>query len=178
MTEPDHDALMMAHLLRELEPHGVGADRITIEYQDDLQDYDVLITGGELTQAQISGLSDATRMGGCVRFSDARNTDLWYAHLGREGRKMQIAEARRKHPDLPRFDPARQTLAEFVRALEIWLGATPGSTLTVTGGKSVLAELHGLPQDLDAMRKHMIVMAALSEADVEVSMFGADVHDD
>jgi|GEM_PF-4826354 len=173
----DHDALMMAHLLRELAPHGIDEERITIEYQDDLQDYDVLISGGELTPEQIGNLADATRTGGCVRFSDTRNTDLWHAHLGREGRKIliaQAAEARRQHPDLPRFDRAACTLREFVAVLEVWAGVEPGSTLTVMDDRTVQVQFNGRP-DFTAIQKHLAATAVLAAEDIEVILVGSDL---
>lgn len=85
---PIHDARILAHFLRELEPYGIGRDRIAIEYQDVLQDYDVLISGGALTDTQVDQIWRATRMGGVVRFADRRNTERWFALLEREARKI------------------------------------------------------------------------------------------
>lgn len=58
-----HDARML-HLFRELEPFGIRGDRIKIAYHAYMQDYDVLISGGALTDRQIEGICSATRMGG------------------------------------------------------------------------------------------------------------------
>ena len=174
----DHDARMMAHLLGLLEPHGIGADRLTIAYEDDLQDYDVLISGGELSDAQIAGIWEAMRLGGCPRFTDTRNTDRWHEALRRDGRrilKAQAAEARLRHPDIPRFDPATRTLLEFVQALEIWSGAEPGSTLTVTGDQAVLVQFNGTPPDFAAIQKLLVVTAILADEDIEVlQLIGMD----
>ena len=174
----DHDARMMAHLLGLLEPHGIGADRLTIAYEDDLQDYDVLISGGELSDAQIAAIWEAMHLGGCPRFTDARNTDRWHEALRREGLKIlkaQAAEARLRHPDIPRFDRATRTLLEFVHALEIWSGAEPGSTLTVTGDQAVLAQFNGPPPDFAAIQKHLVVKAILADEDIEVlQLIGMD----
>lgn len=175
----DPDALMKAHLLGLLEPHGIAADRLTISYQDDLQDYDVLISGDDLSDAQIAGIWEAVRMGGCPRFTNAHNTDRWHEALRREGLKIlkgQAAEARLRHPDIPRFDRAAQTLLEFVHALEIWSGAEPGSTLTVTGDQAVLAQFRGPPPDFAAIQKHLVVTAVLADEDVDViQLIGADL---
>ena len=175
----EHNARMMAHLLGLLEPHGIGADQLVIAYRDDLQDYDVLISGGELSHAQIAAIWEAMRLGGCPRFTDARNTDRWHEALRREGVKIlkaQAAEARLRHPDIPRFDRATQTLLEFIHALEIWSGAEPGSTLTVTGDQAVLAQFNGPPPDFAAIQKHLVVTAILADEDVDIiQLIGEDL---
>lgn len=174
----DHDALMMAHLIRALAPHGVGEDRIVITYEADLQDYDVLITGGELSEAQIEGLFDVARHGGVFRFVAPRNTERWDAQAHREGAKIlkaAAAEARLKHPDLPHFDRATQTLTAFVRTLEVWAGFEPGSALTAFDDQKVTLALRDLNTDQARFRKLMEATSVLAEYDVDLLLIGLSI---
>lgn len=178
MADFDHTARMRAELVRQLKPHSIGADRLAVEYQDDWQDYDVLIDGGELTGEQIAGIREAVRMGGCVRFSDTRNTDRWDQILRWEGAqilKAQAAEARLEYPDIPRFDRSADTLTGFVRSLEIWAGAEPGSTLTVLDDRTVQVEFRGAVPNFARIQKHLVVTAILTDEDIEVrQLIGMD----
>ncbi|WP_420471890.1 hypothetical protein [Brevundimonas sp. FT23042] len=174
MTD-DHDARMLAHLLQALEPHGIGADRLILTYEDYLQDYDLQILGGDLTDAQIEALFDATRLGGCVRFAEPANETRWGAHLKREGAallKTRAAEVRGQNPDLPRFNRSTDTLPAFARSLELWAGLEPGSALVVTGEKTVQLDFAERAPDLARFHRLMQAMGVLAEEDIEVVMIG------
>lgn len=171
----DHDARMLAGLLHDLAPHGVGAERITVAWQDDWQDYDVLIDGGELTDQQIAAVRAAVRMGGCVRFGDGRNTDRWLEILRREGRELQLARAaelRQLHPDIPKFNPSTGALADFARSLEIWCGFEPGSAFAVTGEKTVMVEFRDGPPALLSLTRLMDATAIFAEEGIDVLILG------
>ena len=178
MAVDDHEALMKANLARQLEPHGISADCLSVEYRNDWQDYDVVISGGELTGDQIAAIREAVRMGGCPRFTDSRNEVQWHNNLSREGTqilKAQAADARLKYPDLPRFNRSADTLADFVQSLEAWAGAEPGSVLTAQDERTVLAQFVGPVPNLERIQKHLIVTAILAEADIDVlQMIGMD----
>lgn len=174
MTD-DPDARMLAHLLRVLEPHGIGADRLTITYEEDLQDYDVLISGDALTEPQMTGVIEATLLGGCPRFTDPGNEALWHAHLRREGTallKARAAGMREQHPDLPRFDRSTGTLSDFAHSLEVWAGLEPGAALKVTGDNTVVADFQGASPDVDGFAALMGVLDLLAEHDIDVLLIG------
>ena len=171
MVPYDHIARMKTDLVRQLEPHRIDADLLAVEYHEEWQDYDVLIGGAELTDEQLAGVREAVQMGGCVRFSDTRNTDRWDAVLRQEGvqiLKAQAAEARLKYPDIPRFDRSSDTLTGFVRSLEVWAGAEPGSTLTVLDDRTVRAEFRGTAPDFARIQKNFVVTAILADEDIQV----------
>lgn len=177
MTD-DYHARMLAHLLRALEPHGVGADRLTIAYEEDLQDYDVLISGDVLTEAQMTGVSEATRLGGCVRFTNPGNEALWHDRLNREDMallKARAAGMREQHPDLPPFDRSTGTLSDFTRSLEVWAGLEPGSSLRVTDDRTVVVDVQEPKPDFPRFTTLMRAVDLLAEHDIEVFMTGRSV---
>lgn len=181
MSDPDPDARMMEHLVRELAPYGIGADRLAISYEDYLQDYDVLISGEVLTEEQIGGIIKTMPKGGCFRFTLDENERRWSEALGRKGLKLmkaQAAEARLTHPDLPKFDRSADTLADFVQSLEVWAGVAPGSTLKVLDEKTVQAEFTGMATDPARIQKHLVVTAVLADENIDVlQLIGLDAGD-
>ena len=174
-TNPDDR--MLAHLVSALAPHGIGADRLVLTYEDVLQDYDVLILGGDLTDSQIEGLCEATRMGGCLRFEEPRNTTRWDDILRREGTalmKTQAADLRRNHPDLPRFDPSTGTLSDFARSLEVWAGLEPGSVLKVVDERTITMAFSNPPPDFARFNALMQATSVLAEYDIQFWITGED----
>lgn len=174
MTDDAHGR-MLAHLLRALEPHGIGADRLTIAHEEDLQDYDVLISGDVLNEAQMTGVSKATRLGGCVRFTNPANEALWRDHLNREGTvllKARAAGMRQQHPDLPRFDRSTGTLSDFARSLEIWAGLQPGSALRVTDDRTVIVNVQNAEPDFSRVSTLMRALDVFAEDGVTVLLMG------
>lgn len=171
------DARMLAHYLNALTPYGIGADRLVLTYEDDLQDYDVLVLGGELTDRQIEGLFDASRRGGCLRFVDARNTTRWDEVLRREGAALGQAlavDTRRDHPDLPRFDRTTGTLADFARSLEVWAGFEPGSALRVEDTHTVTVTLQSPRPDFARFQMLVQATSVLAQYDIRLHLIGED----
>jgi hypothetical protein len=121
-----------AELLRQVEPAGIGGDRIDVEYQAELQDFEVRVGGGELSDEQIALLREATRFGGCLVFTNTANSLRRFNAQARDGSailKARAAELIPKLVGLPRFDPAETTLATFALELEAYCGFEPGTAL-------------------------------------------------
>lgn len=165
------DDRMLAHLLPALEPHGIGADRLTLTYEDDLQDYDILISGDLLSDVQMEAVLAATTLGGCVRFANPVNEARWYEITAREGEKLLKARAA-PHPDVPRFDRSTDTLPAFARSLERWAGLEPGSALKVTDDRTVMVDFQGTPPDFARFTTLMQALDGLSADGVTVLLIG------
>lgn len=169
---------LKAKLIALLEPLGVAPHRLQVAYQDDLQDYDILIGGGTLTDEQIADVDQATRSRGCLRFSNRANDQKLHQMHAREGRllmKAQAVELRALHPDLPTFDPASQSLNDFVRKLETWFGFEPGAALQVMDDGSVMTKSRDPSFDFSSAQKLMNALTILSAEDVSVLILGRSV---
>jgi hypothetical protein len=116
-----------ASIVDRLVACGVNADRIIIEHQDDLQDYEILITEPPLPREQIAAIRAAAGTN-ILTLENPANRDLSKRLVHEETRDALTQEAA-KMPGLPRFDPERVTLAEFAREIEAWCGVEPGSVL-------------------------------------------------
>ena len=75
MTSDDDEAITRSKdwFVERLSAYGIGEDRIHVTYQDFLQDYEITISGGLLTEEQVEGVQKVTRDGGCVVFENSEN---------------------------------------------------------------------------------------------------------
>lgn len=173
---------MQADIEERLGSIGIAANLIRTEYQNDLQDYEITIDGGDLTAEQIAGVLEATRLGGVVTFRNDTNTLRMHeaqARLGRLIMKVRTAEMRLRMPELPRFDRDAISLADFAKTLEIYSGVEPGSTLSVQGDYNVSFCGSVDTLNFDQFRRLWdAVEAALGDIDdVNIWMTGQDTAD-
>ena len=165
-----------AALVRQLEPVGIGEDRIHVEYRAYLQDCEVLIDGGELTDEQISLLRDATRFGGCLAFTNAENDARLHRAESRDGQeimKARAAELLPKLAGLPRFDPRKTTLADFAVEIEVFCGIAPGTALHASDGKTLDVRAQSNVDSVQLQRLMDAITAALSlQDDVSIRLIG------
>jgi len=157
-----------AALVRQLEPGGIGEDRIHVEYRAYLHDCEVLIDGGELTDKQISLLREATRFGGCLAFTNEENNARLHRAKCRDGQeimKARAAELLSKLVGLPRFDPEQTTLADFAVAIEAYCGFQAGTALKASGERTLQLRISSKVDFTQFQRLDDAITAALSHHD-------------
>jgi len=168
-----------ADLIARLTAAGVQESDITVTYRDDLQDYEILIGGGTLTDEAIAGIRTATRMAGIITFEDTENVARLYAQEAVEGRALMRnmgAELRASTRGLPVYDPAAMSLADFAATLETYAGFQPRQVLSVRENETLrIGPVIG-PTDFDRSRKlfDAITATLFDHEDVNVELVGED----
>ena len=161
-----------AGLLKQLESSGIGEDLIHVEYQDEIQSYDVLVDGGELTDEQIALLTQATRFA-CLRFTSPANNSRLHRVQERQARELMKARAAELVPKLvglPRFDPSKTTLARFALELEVYCGFGPGTALQARGNNGLEIRIRSQVTLDQRRRLNDAITAALAQHD-DVTVF-------
>jgi len=181
MTSDDDEAITRSKdwFVERLSAYGIGEDRIHVTYQDFLQDYEITISGGLLTEEQVEGVQKVTRDGGCVVFENSENAGLFSRFEARDGREMLKAFAIRQAQqmsNLPRFDPTLTRLEDFVRELEAHCGLEPGTMLTVVGDRHVELRVETGTDPRDFQKLFGVAMASLIPHDIEVEPVGPSFY--
>jgi hypothetical protein len=168
-----------ADLIARLTAAGVQESDIMVTYRDDLQDYEILIGGGTLTDEGIAHIRTATRMAGIVTFEDSENAARLHAQEAVEGRALMRnmgAELRASTPGLPVYDPAAMSLADFATALETYAGFQSRQVLSVRENETLrIGPVIG-PIDSDRSRKlfNAITATLFDHEEVNVVLVGED----
>lgn len=163
----------IAHFAEEvvarLAPLGIDAERISVSYQDYLQDVEIVIADEGLTHDQIVAIGKAVDPFWIMTFSDPNNHALCSKYQRTPFEAGQRAQAALM-PSLPRFDPKLGDLASFARTIEVYCGVTPGSVLQVLDSKTVT--LRPTIVSKDRSRVVQIAGLALLDTDVRLVVFG------
>ncbi|MES2834852.1 MAG: hypothetical protein V4707_09105 [Pseudomonadota bacterium] len=157
---PTQDAYV-AEMSRRIEACGLSSGDIRIEYRNELQDYAVVISAASPTDEVLACLAELeTQAGLVIEIPDEqvwmRDGPFSMAASQKRWAEMEPAyrEMSRKWLDdhsllagLPNYDPSRQTLATFAKAMEAHCGLPEGSALradddqlTLIGGSGLSLE--------------------------------------
>ncbi len=162
-------------LKQELAACGVPADAVQVRYEHVLQGYDIVVTCGPLSEAQVACLTDIGNMPGHVTFTDPRNAALEREILSKR-HKARLREVAASMVDLPRFDPSTATLADFVRTIERYCGLEPGANVEIVGDRLLTFRKLSLPSSGgEASQRGRLmetISAALVEHDVQIGVIG------
>lgn len=120
---------------------GIDRGQIAQRFDREVQSEVAIISGGGYDDAVLGCAADAlAERLAIARFeasdTDSRFGDLWGAAMQRlaESHARQWLSERGLLDTLPRYDPERQTLAEFAVALERLCGIAPGAAFTIEAG--------------------------------------------
>ncbi|WP_299174843.1 hypothetical protein [uncultured Brevundimonas sp.] len=168
-----------ADVMRRLGEVGIEAGRIEITYQQDLQDYEILVRGPALTDDQIRQARTVTRGFGVLVFENMENEARMGQQESVEGRAMlrqMGADLRAKTPGLPLYDPAAMSLADFAVVLETYSGFQPGQVLSAPDNHTLHVDPGAGQIDIKRFSRLLeaITGALFDHEDVEVLLMGED----
>ncbi|BCW89945.1 hypothetical protein sos41_31130 [Alphaproteobacteria bacterium SO-S41] len=159
-----------------LSPYGVAPETFQARYDEDLRDYEIVISAGPLSVEQVEAVRHLLPRGSVVTFTDAANAETWRQLSARRARVIAKARAqtlRQAVPDLPVFDPTAGDLAAFVHRVEHYCGYAPGSAAEV---RSTTIWLR--PPDIGPAFARFADVLAAGTVDVEavkIAMIGTTV---
>lgn len=180
MSDPSqHDMRFMTDVLARLETCGIASGQVTVAYEDVLQDYNIAISASAeaLSEEQYLCLARlALENAYTISFEDDEaRARLWHATQKAE---LELArswlEDRGMLASLPLFDPAREDLATYVRALEAYCGVSPGTALEVKAERRlrVLWQRAASSEDQFWTLMHAITASNLREHGISTGVIG------
>jgi hypothetical protein len=175
-----------ARVLSELAACGVASDRVTIQYEDYLQDFDIVIHGAAATPDadQFACIARLQATGLIISFDDIEANAKFllavqsaFRSKARDDALVWLAE-RDLLDNLPLFDPSATDLASYAASLERHCGVLPGSILevydkhllTIRRDLDVSALLGG-----DEWRRisHAVAASNLADHDITLGFLGS-----
>lgn len=171
-----------AQVLSELAACGVAHDNVRIQYENELQDFSIRISGAapKLEQAQLECLARLELSGLIISFEDAE-TDAEFRSVAQSVLRAKAREdaivwltAQNLLDGLPLFDPATGDLSSYARQLEEHCGLAPGSILEVYS-PSLLTIRRDVDFGSDALRciSHAIAASDLADHGVAFGFVGS-----
>ena len=160
-TPPQTQDAYIAEMSRRIEACGLSVSDIRIEYQDILQDYAAIITAPSPADEVLACLAELEVHAGIVIEIPDERVWMRYGPFSMAAGEKRWAEMEpayremsRKWLDdhgllqgLPDYDPSRQTLAGFAKALEAHCGLPESSALQA--GEKELRFIGGLELSLE-----------------------------
>lgn len=162
-------------LKQEIVACGVPAEAVQVRYEHVLQGYDIVVSCGPLSEAQVACITDIGNLPGHVTFTDARNTALEW-EITNKRHKARMRDLAASMPDLPRYDPSAMSLTEFAREIERYCGLEPGAWIEVAGDEWLTFRKPSLPLNGDESsriaRLMQVAGAALVDHDIRIGVIG------
>lgn len=162
-------------LKQEIVACGVPAEAVEVRYEHVLQGYDIVVSCGLLSEAQVACVTDIGNLPGHVTFTDSRNTAL-EREITNKRHKARMRDLAASMPDLPRYDPSTMSLTEFARTIERYCGLEPGTNVEVVSDRLLTFRKLSLPfnrgEASQRGRLMEILGAALVDHDVQIGVIG------
>ena len=162
-------------LKQEIVACGVPADAVQVRYEHVLQGYDIVVSCGLLSEAQVACITDIGNLPGHVTFTDSHNTAL-ERDITNKRHKARMRDLAASMPDLPRYDPSAMPLSVFVREIERYCGLEPGARIKVASDNLLTFRKLSLPFNGDEGRQVVrlmeVVGAALVDHDIRIGVIG------
>lgn len=162
-------------LKQEIVACGVPAEAVEVRYEHVLQGYDIVVSCGLLSEAQVACVTDIGNLPGHVTFTDSRNIAL-EREITNKRHKARMRDLAASMPDLPRYDPSTMSLTEFAREIERYCGLDPGAWIEVASNNLLTFRKLSLPFNGDEGRQVVRLMkvagAALVDHDIRIGVIG------
>lgn len=177
MSQPqnDREARYIQEVRQRIGACGFAANMVQVEYQDLLQDHEVTIStkARELHEEQYACLAAlVAETGWIVTLADeTARSRFWEAtqRVARVAARRRLSE-RGLLDRLPTYDPGRQDLAAYARAVEELCGIDPGTVLLAQSSSTLT--MHPLNDDQLSFADLSCLMDAVSASNLhEHSVF-------
>jgi hypothetical protein len=171
-----------ARVLLELGACGLAPDDVSIEYEDELQDFSVRIyeTAPKLNHDQLACVARLELGGLTISFEDGE-ADAQFRSVAQSALKAKAREEaivwlaeRNLLETLPLFDPARSDLASYANLLEEHCGLARGSILEVYA-PNLLTIRRDVDFRSDELRRisHAVAASNLSDHEIAFGVIGS-----
>ncbi len=172
-----------ARVLSELAACGVAPDHVSIQYENELQDFSIRIHGAapKLDQGQLACVARLEFGGLIISFEDG-SANAKFRSVAQSARRAKAREdaivwltERNLLEALPLFDPATGDLAAYANRLEEHCGLARGSILEVHS-PNLLTIRRDADFQSDALRliSHAVAASNLSDHGIAFGFLGSD----
>jgi hypothetical protein len=172
-----------ARMLLELAACGVASNDVTVQYEDELQDFSIKIQGAapKFDEGQLACVAQLEWGGLIISFedgeADAKFRSFAQSVLRARARDDAIAWLTERNllEALPLFDPATGDLASYANRLEEHCGLAPGSILEVYSPNLLTIRRDaGLRADALRLMSHAVAACNLSDHGIKFGFLGSD----
>lgn len=172
-----------ARVLSELAACGIASDNVSIQYENELQDFSIRIQGAapKLDQGQLACVARLELSGLIISFEDAE-ADAKFRSVSKSVLRAKARDEavvwlteRNLLDALPLFDPATGDLASYANRLEEHCGLVRGSILEVHS-PNLLTIRRDAAFGSDALRliSHAVAASNLSDHGIAFGFLGSD----
>jgi hypothetical protein len=181
--ETTGDENFRAQVLAELAGCGVASDNVSIQYEDELQDFSIRIRGAasKLNPDQLTCIA-RLELGGLIISFEDREADAKFRSVARSALTAKAREEaivwlteRNLLEGLPLFDPATGDLTSYANRLEEHCGLAGGSILEVHS-PNLLTIRRDADFRSDTLRliSHAVAASNLSDHSIAFGILGSD----